>query len=103
MISKMILAVAIAAAACTAPALAGENLPFAQGSLLAVVPVSSANADRRDAAMTTTGVPVSAAVVAMPKSPARPDFSHALSAPQIDAAWRAFVAATIVIPPTGGG
>jgi hypothetical protein len=39
----------------------------------------------------------------MAKKGSGPDLSHALSADQVDAAWRAYVNSMIVVPPTGGG
>jgi hypothetical protein len=39
----------------------------------------------------------------MMKKGGGPDLSHALSADQVDAAWRAFVSSMIVVPSTGGG
>jgi hypothetical protein len=39
----------------------------------------------------------------MAKKGGGPDLSHALSADEVDAAWRAFVNSMIVVPPTGGG
>jgi hypothetical protein len=115
MMKKMLVSVALA---CTALALPGFALAddamkahgAMPGAMTTMLCRPAMAEDKTTQMLTMTADKKAVKVVCMTMTPAMhekakhgPDLSKALSADQVDAAWRAFLNSMMVVPATGGG